>query len=77
MAPGCNPHQNRPKVKYPGGYALRYIQLGGGTRASDSQLLEQVCYRGGGNDGRSYQLRDYNKRIDGFVEDELTKLTEV
>ena len=35
MAPGCNPHHNRPKVEYSGGCALQYINLGGGTLASD------------------------------------------
>ena len=35
-----------------------------------------MCYRGGGNDGDLTQLRKYKKRIDGSVEDELTKLME-
>ena len=39
-APGCNPHQNWPEIKYPRGCVLCYIKLGGGTRSSDSQLLK-------------------------------------
>ena len=56
--------------------ALRYIELGGGTRAIDSQLLEQVCYRGAVKMADPTQLHDYNKRIDQSVGDELTKLME-
>ena len=60
-------HRNRPKVEYPGGCAHRYIKLEGGTRAIYSQLLEQVCYRGVGNDGRYHpttRLKHTHRWID-------------
>ena len=76
MAPRCNPHQNRQKVGYPGGCTLRYIELGGGTRASDSHLLDQVCYRGGDGDDRSHSTPRLQQMHRQSVEEKLTKLME-
>ena len=76
MAPGCNPHQNRPKVEYPGGCALRYIKMGGDTSAKTRNCSSKCFIVGAVTMIDLTQLRDYNKSIDRSVENELTKLME-